>query len=135
MLTEGVPAPSIEQASSQAGYPAPVLQLSDELNLKLMRKIRLQYQAAAEAEGLAWEGHPSLQVIDRMLDEFDRGGRLAGKGFYEYNEDGKPRRAVERPARGVPAGRRPVVDLAEGPRGAHAVRRRRSRRSSASTRA
>src|SRR4051812_6694564 len=26
MLTEGVPAPSIEQASSQAGYPAPVLQ-------------------------------------------------------------------------------------------------------------
>src|SRR3954447_24186844 len=30
MLGEGVPAPSIEQASSQAGYPAPVLQLSDE---------------------------------------------------------------------------------------------------------
>ena len=27
MLAEGVPAPSIEQASSQAGYPAPVLQL------------------------------------------------------------------------------------------------------------
>jgi 3-hydroxyacyl-CoA dehydrogenase/enoyl-CoA hydratase/3-hydroxybutyryl-CoA epimerase len=35
MLAEGVPAPSIEQASAQAGYPAPVLQLSDELNLKL----------------------------------------------------------------------------------------------------
>ena len=89
MLVEGIPAPSIEQASSQAGYPAPVLQLSDELNLNLMRKIRLQYQAAAEAEGIAWEGHPSLQVIDRMLDEYDRGGRLAGKGFYEYDEDGK----------------------------------------------
>ena len=28
MLAEGVPAPTIEQASSQAGYPAPVLQLS-----------------------------------------------------------------------------------------------------------
>jgi 3-hydroxyacyl-CoA dehydrogenase/enoyl-CoA hydratase/3-hydroxybutyryl-CoA epimerase len=24
-----------------------------------------------------------------MLDEFDRGGRLAGKGFYEYDEEGK----------------------------------------------
>jgi len=23
-------------------------------------------------------------VIDRMLDEFDRGGRLAGAGFYDY---------------------------------------------------
>src|SRR3954447_26291945 len=34
MLAEGIPPASIEQASSQAGYPAPVLQLSDELNLK-----------------------------------------------------------------------------------------------------
>ncbi len=88
MLLEGVPAPSIEQASSQAGYPAPVLQLSDELNLNLMRKIRVAAQAASEAEGFAWASHPSTAVIDRMLDEFDRGGRLAGKGFYEY-EDGK----------------------------------------------
>jgi 3-hydroxyacyl-CoA dehydrogenase/enoyl-CoA hydratase/3-hydroxybutyryl-CoA epimerase len=89
MLTEGVPAPTIEQASSQAGYPAPVLQLSDELNLNLMRKIRKAYQDAMEAEGNAWADHPSTTVIDRMLDEFDRGGRLAGKGFYEYGEDGK----------------------------------------------
>ena len=44
MLAEGVPAPTIEQASSQAGYPAPVLQLSDELNMKLMRKIRVAAQ-------------------------------------------------------------------------------------------
>jgi 3-hydroxyacyl-CoA dehydrogenase/enoyl-CoA hydratase/3-hydroxybutyryl-CoA epimerase len=89
MLTEGVPAPTIEQASSQAGYPAPVLQLSDELNLNLMRKIRKAYQDAMEAEGNAWADHPSTTVIDRMLDEFDRGGRLAGKGFYEYDEEGK----------------------------------------------
>jgi 3-hydroxyacyl-CoA dehydrogenase / enoyl-CoA hydratase / 3-hydroxybutyryl-CoA epimerase len=89
MLLEGVPAPTIEQASSQAGYPAPVLQLSDELNLNLMRKIRVAAQAAAEEEGFAWASHPSTTVIDRMLDEFDRGGRLAGRGFYEYGEDGK----------------------------------------------
>jgi 3-hydroxyacyl-CoA dehydrogenase/enoyl-CoA hydratase/3-hydroxybutyryl-CoA epimerase len=88
MLLEGVPAPSIEQASSQAGYPAPVLQLSDELNLNLMRKIRVATEAAAKAEGLDFRGHPSTQVIDRMLDEFDRGGKLAGAGFYDY-ADGK----------------------------------------------
>jgi len=89
MLTEGIPAPTIEQASSQAGYPAPALQLSDELNLNLMRKIRLQYEAAAEADGIDIGTHPSTTVVDRMLDEFDRGGRLAGKGFYEYDEEGK----------------------------------------------
>ncbi len=88
MLTEGVPPATIEQASSQAGYPAPVLQLSDELNLKLMRKIRVAAQEAAEAEGSGWGEHPSTDVIDRMLDEFDRPGKLEGKGFYEY-EDGK----------------------------------------------
>jgi len=84
MLLEGVPAASIEQASSQAGYPAPVLQLSDELNLNLMRKIRRTTVAEVKAEGGTVPDHPAIDVIDRMLDEFDRGGRLAGAGFYEY---------------------------------------------------
>jgi 3-hydroxyacyl-CoA dehydrogenase/enoyl-CoA hydratase/3-hydroxybutyryl-CoA epimerase len=82
-----MPAPTIEQASSQAGYPAPVLQLSDELNLKLMRKIR-NAAKDAQASSSGWDAHPSEQVIDRMLDEFERPGRLEGKGFYEY-ADGK----------------------------------------------
>jgi 3-hydroxyacyl-CoA dehydrogenase/enoyl-CoA hydratase/3-hydroxybutyryl-CoA epimerase len=88
MLLEGVPAPTIEQASSQAGYPAPVLQLSDELNMKLMRKIRNAAKEAAQASSSGWDPHPSEQVIDRMLDEFQRPGRLEGAGFYEY-EDGE----------------------------------------------
>jgi 3-hydroxyacyl-CoA dehydrogenase/enoyl-CoA hydratase/3-hydroxybutyryl-CoA epimerase len=88
MLLEGIPAATIEQASSQAGYPAPVLQLSDELNLKLMRKIRNAAKEAAGAASSGWDAHPSEQIIDRMLDEFQRPGRLEGAGFYEY-EDGK----------------------------------------------
>jgi 3-hydroxyacyl-CoA dehydrogenase/enoyl-CoA hydratase/3-hydroxybutyryl-CoA epimerase len=85
MLLEGIPAPTIEQASSQAGYPAPVLQLSDELNLKLMRKIRDATKAAA-GDGGPWAGHPAEAVIDRMLYEFGRPGRLESAGFYEYAE-------------------------------------------------
>ena len=88
MLLEGIPAPTIEQASSQAGYPAPVLQLTDELNMKLMGKIRNATKEAFEAEGQTWVGHPAEKVIDRML-ELERPGRLEGKGFYEYGEDGK----------------------------------------------
>jgi 3-hydroxyacyl-CoA dehydrogenase/enoyl-CoA hydratase/3-hydroxybutyryl-CoA epimerase len=88
MLKDGVPAPSIEQASSQAGYPAPVLQLSDELNLNLMRKIRKATREAIEAEGGEWTPLATEEVVDRMLDEYDRGGKLAGAGFYDY-EDGK----------------------------------------------
>ncbi len=87
MLLEGVPAASIEQASNQAGYPAPVLQLSDELNLNLARKIRDATKAAVEAEGGTFEDRPAFEVVDRMLDA-GRGGKLAGAGYYDY-EDGK----------------------------------------------
>ncbi len=87
MLAEGVPAPSIEQASSQAGYPAPVLQLSDELNMELMVKIRNAAKAAAEAAGIEWRDHPAFAVIDTMIGA-GRPSRLKGAGFYEY-EDGK----------------------------------------------
>ncbi len=87
MLAEGIPPTTIEQASSQAGYPAPVLQLSDELNLKLMKKIRVAAEQAGETGGSGWDGHKSVAVIDSML-EADRPGRLEGKGFYEY-ADGK----------------------------------------------
>ena len=88
MLLEGVPAATIEQACSQAGYPTPVLQLSDEVNLELMRKIRDASKAAGEAWAAQWVAHPMEQVIDRMLDEFQRHGRHAGAGFYDY-ADGK----------------------------------------------
>ena len=88
MLAEGIPAATIEQASGQAGYPAPVLQLSDELNMKLMQRIRNASSAAAEQAGSTWEPHPAEAVIDTMVDDLGRPGRLEGAGFYEY-EDGK----------------------------------------------
>ena len=87
MLLEGIPAASIEQASNQAGYPAPVLQLSDELNLRLAKKIRDATKAAIEADGGVFEDRASFQVVDKML-EANRAGKLEGAGYYDY-EDGK----------------------------------------------
>ncbi|WP_328612168.1 3-hydroxyacyl-CoA dehydrogenase NAD-binding domain-containing protein [Amycolatopsis sp. NBC_00345] len=88
-LGEGVEPATIEQAGSQAGYPAPPLQLMDELTLTLPRKIRKETRAAIEAAGGKWEAHASEAVIDTMLDEYDRKGRSTGAGFYEYDENGK----------------------------------------------
>ena len=85
MLAEGIPAPTIEQASSQAGYPAPVLQLSDELTLELMAKIRKAGKDAVEADGGTWADHPAFTVIDTMI-ESGRPGRAKGAGFYAYAE-------------------------------------------------
>jgi 3-hydroxyacyl-CoA dehydrogenase/enoyl-CoA hydratase/3-hydroxybutyryl-CoA epimerase len=88
-LGEGVEPASIEQAGSQAGYPAPPLQLMDELTLTLPRKIRQESRQAVEAAGGTWKAHASEAVIDRMVEEFDRKGRSTGAGFYEYDENGK----------------------------------------------
>ncbi|MFI6048460.1 3-hydroxyacyl-CoA dehydrogenase NAD-binding domain-containing protein [Streptomyces violascens] len=89
MVGEGIEPASIEQAAGQAGYPAKVLSLMDELTLTLPRKIRNETKRAVEEAGGVWPGHPSDAVIDRMVDEFGRPGRSGGAGFYEYGEDGR----------------------------------------------
>jgi len=88
MVAEGVEPASIEQAGSQAGYPAPPLQLMDELTLTLPQKIRKETRAGIEAAGGTWEAHRSEEVVDRLVD-LDRKGRSTGSGFYDYDADGK----------------------------------------------
>ncbi|MBW0115494.1 3-hydroxyacyl-CoA dehydrogenase NAD-binding domain-containing protein [Pseudonocardia abyssalis] len=85
MLAEGIDPQTIEQASSQAGYPAPVLQLMDELTLTLPQKIRKETRAAVEAAGGTWTAHPSEAVIDKLV-EAGRPGKSGGAGFYDYAE-------------------------------------------------
>lgn len=89
MVGEGVEPASVEQAAAQAGYPAKVLSLMDELTLTLPRKIRAESRRAVEEAGGTWQTHPAEAVIDRMVDEFGRPGRSGGAGFYEYGEDGQ----------------------------------------------
>ncbi|RAJ69048.1 3-hydroxyacyl-CoA dehydrogenase/enoyl-CoA hydratase/3-hydroxybutyryl-CoA epimerase [Streptomyces sp. Amel2xB2] len=89
LVGEGVEPATVEQAAAQAGYPAKVLSLMDELTLTLPRKIREETRRGLEAEGVEWRPHPADAVIDRMVDEFGRTGRSGGAGFYDYDEDGK----------------------------------------------
>jgi 3-hydroxyacyl-CoA dehydrogenase/enoyl-CoA hydratase/3-hydroxybutyryl-CoA epimerase len=86
MVGEGLNPASVEQAGSQAGYPAPPLRLLDELTLTLPRKIREETRAAVLAEGGQWQEHGAEAVVDRMIDEFGRGGRSSGAGFYTYTD-------------------------------------------------
>jgi 3-hydroxyacyl-CoA dehydrogenase/enoyl-CoA hydratase/3-hydroxybutyryl-CoA epimerase len=113
MLAEGVPPATVEQATTQAGYPVGALQLTDELNMELFVKIRNETRAAIEAAGGAFPAHPGETVVDRMV-ELGRPGRLRGKGFFDYDADGKrtglwPGLATELPSVADPAG----IDLHE----------------------
>ena len=128
MLAEGVPAPTIEQASSQAGYPAPGA-AADR---------RAQPQADAQDPQRRQGGRRRvLQRLGRRTrpsgsstgcsTRSSRPGKLEGEGFYEY-ADGKRTAPVAGAARRLPGRRGSVGHLAEGPRGADAVHRDASRR-------
>jgi 3-hydroxyacyl-CoA dehydrogenase / enoyl-CoA hydratase / 3-hydroxybutyryl-CoA epimerase len=88
MLAEGIHPVTIERAATQAGYPVGTLQLSDELNLELMTKIRKATADALEREGRELPSHPADRVVATMI-EAGRPGRLRGAGFYDYDESGK----------------------------------------------
>ncbi|MFD4460990.1 3-hydroxyacyl-CoA dehydrogenase NAD-binding domain-containing protein [Nocardia sp. NPDC058480] len=90
MVAEGIDPATIEQAGLQAGYPAAPLKLSDELNFTTMQKIYKETQAAVLAAGgeLNAANVATSKVVNSMVDEHKRTGKLGGAGFYEY-VDGK----------------------------------------------
>ncbi|WP_101675017.1 3-hydroxyacyl-CoA dehydrogenase NAD-binding domain-containing protein [Alloalcanivorax mobilis] len=86
MVGEGQNANSIEQAATQAGYPVGALKLIDEINMKLSLKIAGEYKQAA---GAGARQHPALAVMEKMVNQLERPGKLDGKGFYDYPDGGK----------------------------------------------
>ena len=88
MLNEGVPAAAIENGALLAGFPVGPLAVSDEVSLTLMSKIRHQTIADLRAEGKEYTALRSESVIDWMLEQ-NRAGKAAGKGFYDYPQQGR----------------------------------------------
>jgi 3-hydroxyacyl-CoA dehydrogenase / enoyl-CoA hydratase / 3-hydroxybutyryl-CoA epimerase len=88
LLGEGVPANSVEQAALQAGYPVGPLAVTDEVTLTLGRKISDEARKA----GVDIPLHPGEAVVALMIDEFGRTGKSSGQGFYDYPNDGSPKR-------------------------------------------
>ncbi len=86
MLLEGVKPALIENAGRMAGMPVGPLALADEVSLDLMVKITNQTKADL---GGKYQEHPSVPVVNKLVNEFKRLGKKADAGFYEYPEDEK----------------------------------------------
>lgn len=86
LLVEGVPAASVEQAAQQAGYPVGPLAVLDEVSLSLV--VRLRNEARRAGDG--GPDHSGEAAVDRLV-ALGRTGKAAGRGFYDYPEDGPKR--------------------------------------------
>ena len=87
MVGEGIPAAVVEQAGIQAGMPVGPLAVLDETALSLSVHVLDQTRTDYRAEGGTYIAAPGELLVERMVKEFDRNGRAAGAGFYEYPEE------------------------------------------------
>jgi 3-hydroxyacyl-CoA dehydrogenase/enoyl-CoA hydratase/3-hydroxybutyryl-CoA epimerase len=88
MVEEGVLPALIENAAKMAGMPVGPLAVTDEVTIELPMMI---VREAQKALGAAYVRPCAYNVMKRMLEEFGRPGKRAGKGFYDYPQGGKKR--------------------------------------------
>jgi 3-hydroxyacyl-CoA dehydrogenase / enoyl-CoA hydratase / 3-hydroxybutyryl-CoA epimerase len=89
LLAEGQNPRAIESAGLKAGMPLGPLAVSDEVGLELMIHIRKQTREDLAAEGMELPEQPSKKVLDVIVGELGRKGRISGAGFYNYPEGEK----------------------------------------------
>ena len=87
MLAEGIKPAIIENVGRQSGMPMGPLEVSDSVGLDTALKVT---RATAEAMGVDIQSDDRTQFLAWLVEDNGRVGRKAGKGFYSYNEKGKP---------------------------------------------
>lgn len=89
MLAEGIKPAIIENVGRQSGMPMGPLEVSDSVGLDTALKIGRQMAAAS---GVDYNENPLGQMMAWIVEDKGRVGRKAGKGFYDYGDNGRPTR-------------------------------------------
>lgn len=85
LLTEGVHPVVIDRMGYAVGMPVGPLAVQDEVSLELTRKVAATHEEMGLANSKA-DTSVSVDLCNKMITEFSRGGRYHGGGFYEYPE-------------------------------------------------
>lgn len=89
MLAEGIAPAIIDNVGRMTGMPRGPLEMHDDVALDLSYKIAEQTRKDL---GPAYKASPADPIVKTMVTELGRYGRKNGKGFYDYPQDGGPKR-------------------------------------------
>lgn len=91
MLEEGVNPVLIESAARDNGSPVGPLAAIDEISQETAYKNGQQAKADALAQGNTWQDNAASRILDKMVNEYGRRGKVHGGGYYDYPDGGKKR--------------------------------------------
>jgi len=87
LLSEGAHPVKIDAMGKAIGMPVGPLAVYDEVSLELTRKAQATWKEMGVLD--KWgDGSITRGVINTMVEDYGRGGRHHGGGFYEYTDDG-----------------------------------------------
>ena len=99
MVAEGIAPAIVENVGRMSGMPMGPLEVSDSVGIDTMLKIGRE---SAKVTARSYEQDPVGDLVAWIAEAQGRVGRKAGKGFYDYNEQGKPSRLYPDIGRKVP---------------------------------
>lgn len=88
LLSEGAHPILIDNMGKGVGMPVGPLQIFDEVSLELSRKVNNTWKDMGMQD--KWgDGSVARSVINKLVEDYGRGGRHHGGGFYNYSETGE----------------------------------------------
>ena len=89
LLQEGINPVLIDTLAKQAGMPVGALAVHDEVSQELTKKVGATNLELDKKRGESFcsTNPTTIEIGNRMVDEFKRGGRAYGGGYYEYPEN------------------------------------------------
>lgn len=92
LVEEGVDPVLIENLGRAVGMPVGPLAVQDEVSQQLAVKVSETNRELDERLGDKFAGETaSYRIASKMLNEYGRGGRAHGGGYYDYPENGEKR--------------------------------------------
>ncbi|MFK7732164.1 MAG: 3-hydroxyacyl-CoA dehydrogenase NAD-binding domain-containing protein [Pseudomonadales bacterium] len=88
LLTEGVHPIRIDNLGKAIGLPIGPLSVMDETSQQLSHKAAKTWEEMGLTDQLG-DRAITMEVVNFLVEEHDRGGRHHGGGFYDYSEQGK----------------------------------------------